>query len=69
MPNYICKISKTRGQARVTIPRELVLEAGLENVDHVQLILNINGNIVIRRVELHGEETTERKNGTHRKDR
>jgi len=69
MPRYICKVSNRTGQKRITIPTNLVSEAGLNNIDYVELIMNMNGNIVIRRIKTNGKETTDRKNGVDRQDR
>lgn len=53
MSHWIVKLTRDRGQTRVTLPRLLIAEAGLEDAELVRLDVTGGRWVVIR--EYHGK--------------
>lgn len=58
MSHWIVKLTRNRGQTRVTLPRLLIAEMGLEDVELVRLQKGIKGGILIE--EYHGQSKEKR---------
>lgn len=48
MMEWIVKLTRHGGQYRITLPRELIVKAGLEDVKVVKLESVVAGGIVVR---------------------
>ncbi len=68
MTMWICKLSMTGGQVRVTIPKGLVLAKEFLKTGYVQLDDKFDNQIIIKEVEIDGQKTTNGKTGTDRED-
>ena len=69
MTKWICKLTKNRGQYRVTIPKKLVVKKLLEKENHVELDDQEYEKIIIRRLIYNGKKTVNRKTDINREDR
>jgi len=69
MTLWICKLTESGGQIRLTIPKGLVKAKPFLKVGYVQLEDRFNDKIIIKGVEIDGEKTTDRKANTNREDR
>jgi len=61
MTLWICKLTESGGQIRLTIPKGLVKAKQFLKVGYVQLEDKFNDQIIIRGVKIDGEKTTDRK--------
>ena len=68
MTMWICKLSMTGGQVRVTIPKGLVEIKPFLKTGYVQLDDRLKAQIIIKGVEIDAEKTTNGKTGINRKD-
>ncbi len=66
---WICKLSMTGGQVRVTIPKGLVLAKEFLKTGLVQLDDRFDNQIIIKGVKIDAEKTTDGKADTNREDR
>ena len=66
---WICKLSMTGGQVRVTIPKGLVLAKEFLKTGYVQLDDRYDDQIIIKGVKIDDEKTTDGKIGTDKTDR
>ena len=57
MMKWVVKLQRHGGQFRITLPRELILKAGFENVEVVKLEQLMNNTIWIR--EYYGKDKEE----------
>lgn len=64
MEAYVCKINWSNDQCRITIPKELVITAGLRLADYMVLVHGKKNIITMRRF-IDAEEDT-KKSGRHR---
>ena len=62
MALYICKLGKAGGQFRITVPKGLVKSLRLAKEEYVVLSDFVPDQIIIRRLEINGKKTTDRKN-------
>jgi len=69
MTLWICKLTESGGQIRLTIPKGLVKAKPFLKVGYVQLEDKFNDNIIIKGVKIDGEKTTDRKINTNGDDR
>ena len=65
---WICKLSMTGGQVRVTIPKGLVLAKEFLKTGLVQLDDRFDNQIIIKGVKIDAEKTTDGKTDTTRED-
>ncbi len=66
---WICKLSMTGGQVRVTIPKGLVLAKEFLKTGYVQLDDRIDNQIIIKEVEIDAEKTINGKTDIDRQDK
>ncbi len=66
---WICKLTESAGQVRLTIPKGLVKKKPFLKVGYVQLDDKTNDQIIIKGVNVDGEKTIDRKNNITREDR
>ena len=69
MTNWICKLTESGGQVRVTIPKGLATKKAFLKAGYVQLDDRFDDKIIIQGVKIDGEKTTDRKINTNRADR
>ena len=69
MTLWICKLTESGGQIRLTIPKGLVKMKKFLHVGYVQLEDKFDDKIIIRGVKIDGEKTTDGKTNTTREDR
>jgi hypothetical protein len=69
MTLWICKLTESGGQIRLTIPKGLVKLKKFLKVGYVQLEDKYPDIIIIKGVKIDGEKTIDRKINTTRKDR
>ena len=69
MTIWICKLNKSGGQTRITIPKGLVEKQGFFGEGHVYLDDKRNGEIIIRRLDINDKKTVDRKAGPDGEDR
>ncbi len=69
MTLWICKLSMTGGQVRVTIPKGLVLAKEFLKTGYVQLDDRFDNQIIIKEVDIDGEKTINGTADTTREDR
>jgi len=58
---WICKLTQTAGQVRLTIPKGLVKKKPFLKVGYVQLDDKIDDQIIIKEVKVDGEKTVDGK--------
>lgn len=58
MGDWIVKLTRDRGQTRVTLPRLLIAEVGFDDVEVVRLRRGMRGMIIIE--EYHGKSKEKR---------
>lgn len=61
MTLWICKLTESSGQIRLTIPKGLVKAKKFLKVGYVQLEDKFNDKIIIKGVEINGKKTTDGK--------
>jgi len=66
---WICKLTESGGQIRITIPKGLAEKKEFLKVGYVQLDGGVNDQIIIKGVTINGEETTDRKVTNNGEDR
>jgi len=69
MTLWICKLTESSGQIRLTIPKGLVKAKPFLKVGYVQLEDKFDDQIIIKGVKIDGEKTTDRKTDTNGDDR
>jgi len=69
MTLWICKLTESYGQIRLTIPKGLVKQKTFLKVGYVQLEDRFDDKIIIKGVKIDGEKTTDGKINTNRKNR
>ena len=65
MTLWICKLTESGGQIRLTIPKGLVKAKQFLKVGYVQLEDKFNDQIIIKGVKIDGEKTINRKTDTN----
>jgi len=68
MTLWICKLTESGGQIRLTIPKGLVKAKQFLKVGYVQLEDKFDDQIIIKGVKIDGEKTTDRKIDINRED-
>ena len=68
MTLWICKLTESGGQIRLTIPKGLVKAKQFLKVGYVQLEDKFDDQIIIKGVKIDGEKTTDRKTDINRED-
>ena len=66
---WICKLSMTGGQVRVTIPKGLVLRKEFLKAGYVQLDDRFDNQIIIKGVKIDEEKATNGETSTYRDGR
>lgn len=54
--DWIVKLQKNEGQYRITLPGELIVKAGLEDVKIVKLVVHLGGGIIVKEYYGKGKE-------------
>ena len=68
MTLWICKLTESSGQIRLTIPKGLVKSKPFLKVGYVQLEDKFDDQIIIKGVKIDGEKATDRKTDINREN-
>ena len=66
---YVCKITRSKGQARITLPKHFIENRGLEKSNYVVIDDRSKGQAIIRGTGFEENNDKERKAGAVRPDR